>query len=265
MFCDSLTRPTEKYLFDHIPRSGGTYFASLLSDLLGPTTENFDCGPDYPASHQQQILELDRYRVVAGHLRLETIKAFGRVRPRRRISMVRDPIAQIASSYQFWRHTVLEDLPHCNLAKTLSFSDFIRRSDLRMAVENPMTRHYFGIWDPNVLEPTETVKRLATKMAESYDFVGVTERMDESVQALSKLFPTRVKMTTLPAYPRNESKGKVQISTEDQNYLRHQNEIDFAIYEYANTRLDQILYGSTATSHPTPKLSTPYQDLFTVH
>jgi hypothetical protein len=233
--------PSDFYLFDHVPRTGGTYFAEILEQLIGPTTGNFDCGPDYPQTHADGIRRLDRYQVVQGHLRLDTVNAFRAIRPRRLISMVRDPAAQIESVYTFWRYNITEDLPHCNLAKQLTFGEFIRVPELRMAVDNPTTRHFFSLWDLENVEISETSRSMALKMADSFEFIGVTERMDESVIAFRKLFATRNVRLKTHQIDRNASKGRTVATAADLEFLREQNELDYLIYRHANRRLDQLL------------------------
>lgn len=232
---------TDCYLFDHIPRTGGTYFAEILAQLIGSTTENFDCGPNYPNEHPEEMRRLDGYRVINGHMRLDTVRAFRLMRPRRLISLVRDPVSQIESHYTFWRYNVTEDLPHCNLAKQLPFGEFIRVPELRTVYDNPFTRHFFSLWDLERVEASETSRQMAVKMADSYDFIGVIERLDDTIKALMKLFPTRGKYPVTKRIDRNASKGRHEMSASDAEYLRELNRLDYAIYEHANRRLDEIL------------------------
>ena len=231
----------EAYLFDHIPRTGGSFFAEILEQLIGSTTENFDCGPDFPTAHADEIERLDQYQVVNGHMRLDTVAAFRRLRPRRLISLVRDPLAQIESHYTFWRYNVMEDLPHCNLAKQLSFGEFVRVPDLRTVYDNPLTRHLFSLWDLEQVQVNETSLQMAIKMADSYDFIGVTERLDDTIRAFVKLFPTRVQTPKTKRIDRNASKGRHEMTDADAGYLREVNQIDLAIYRHVNERLDEIL------------------------
>ena len=234
-------QPTDQYLFDHIPRTGGSYFASILEELIGSASENIDCAPDFPDRHPEEMLRLDRCQIIVGHLRLDTVKAFRKIRPRRLISLVREPADQIASTYSFWRFNITEDLPHCNLAKTLTFGEFIREPSLRMAVDNPMTRHFYGLWDVENLEVNETTMVMATRMADSYAFIGVTERMEDTVKAFRKTFKTRPTRRKFEQIDRNESKGKVTVAQEDIEFLKERNKLDYAIYRHANEVLDQIL------------------------
>ncbi|MDR3692850.1 MAG: sulfotransferase family 2 domain-containing protein [Fimbriimonas sp.] len=240
--------PDYRYLFDHIPRTGGSYLASVLCELLGPTSENIDCGPDYPHTHPAEMERLDDFTVIVGHMRLDTVRAFNLIRPRRLISVVRDPVSQILSTYNFWRYNVTADLPHCNLAKTLSFSDFIRVPELRMTLDNPFTRHFFGLWEFDRLEQSDTSRILAVRMSESYSFLGVTERMDETVLAISALFETKpgFRMPKRPDY--NASKGKTQVADRDREFLIQLNAMDYEIYRHANERLDRILRSNSVNS-----------------
>jgi len=239
---------TPLLLFDHIPRTGGTYFAEVLSRLIGSTSQNLDCGPDYPETHAKEMRRLDRYHVIVGHMRLDTVKAFRQIRPRNLITIVRDPVALIESTYTFWRFNIKESLPHCNMAKNLPFSEFIRRRELRMVVDNPITRHFFGLWDLERLEQSETAKAMAVQMAESYAFMGVTERMEDSIRGVALQFAPKKANMRFGEVTRNESKGGIEVTEEDREYLRAQTLLDQAIYRHANEKLDELLllYGSTA-------------------
>jgi len=110
-----------------------------------------------------------------------------------------------------------------------------------MATDNPVTRHFFGIWHEEALEQTETSRILAVRMADSYAFIGVTERMEESVIAITRLFPSNRAYHMPSNIDRNASKGSAPIADEDRHYLEQHNQLDFAIYRHANQRLDRIL------------------------
>jgi len=231
----------EAYLFDHIPRTGGSYFAEILEQLVGSTSENIDCAADYPTTHAADIQRLDQFQVVVGHMRLDTVKAFRLLRPRRLISLVRDPLSQIESHYTFWRYNITEDIPHCNLAKQLSFGEFIREPSLNMVHDNPFTRHFFSLWDLERIHVNETTLAMAIKIAESYDFIGVTERLEDTTRAFVRLFPTRVQEPSTKRIDRNASKGKHEMTEADAEYLREVNQLDLAIYRHVNDQLDRIL------------------------
>jgi hypothetical protein len=245
--------PGNRFLFDHIPRTGGTYFAGILNEMLGAASENFNWGYEDPDIHSEEIRHLDRYPVVVGQMRLDKVTAFQKVRPRHVITLLRDPIDQIQSTYTFWRFNITEDLDHCNFAKSVSFSDFIRDPSMHSAVDNPMTRHLFCLCGPQILEHSETAVLLAKSLIDSYAFAGVTERMEDNLLALSKLFATKVPGHSFEEIDRNASKGRMTVSPEDRAFLRQTNEIDYAIYLHVNEKLDRLIGRGLRTTAQTPE------------
>jgi hypothetical protein len=222
------------FLFDHIPKSGGTFFREALIQVFGADEVSplFDCGPGFPAQHPETITEFDRFHVVFGHLRLETRAAFLKLRPRFTLGLVRDPITIVASTYTYWRHNLPPGNALCDLAKELSFAEFIRDPRVAMACDNPITRHWFSIWDPKPLHPGNTAVRMACGMADSFAFLGVTEYMEESIRLFLRRFAPDFDLGRIDwSIPnQNRSQEGIFIGKEERDFLRKRNHCDQEIY-----------------------------------
>src|SRR5205823_1717816 len=89
-----------KFLFDHLPKTGGTAFRTVLEELFGP--ENVT--PHLEG--RSEIWAVQRFsgaRLISGHF-LSLLPGQDRLFGRIRVTLLRHPIDRAISEYFYWRH-----------------------------------------------------------------------------------------------------------------------------------------------------------------
>src|ERR1700730_5412267 len=89
-----------RFLFDHLPKTGGTAFRSVLEDIFGRenVTQHLE--------GRSEIWAVQRFSgigLIAGHF-LSLIPGEDRWFGRVRLTLLRDPIDRSVSEYFYWRH-----------------------------------------------------------------------------------------------------------------------------------------------------------------
>jgi len=184
-------RPSDACLvFLHIPKTGGT----SLHNILQAEFAEEDCCPER-FNHLQKwnAEDLARFRFFSGHFDRGSLELIPR--PKRVITMFRDPQARILSLYNYWRShkwEVIEsaDLDGPRLAKSLGLLEFLRYNTqgIPSNIDNVLTRTLLGeiFVDPkrNYLFPKEEVFPRVKDYIDSLDTFGIMESYDESVRLI---------------------------------------------------------------------------------
>ena len=232
----------EKYpirVFHHTPKCGGTSVLKILGNW-------FDLYKDYITVDQLREIEplnppfllsaFNSGSCVCGHFETQRNGLFTRYPEIRKnpelfqvFSLVRDPLELRASLYYY-------EIGAGRRNQTNStFSDFLREGSNFMAAQFACSlENYKEIMD-------------------CYDFIGVQEQLQESVDILAALFkkPT-VKLERLNVSSRAEHPlGLTEIEME---WFRDNNKLDYLIYEYAKNKLARILASASSSNS---KLGSP--------
>jgi hypothetical protein len=192
--------------FLHIPKTAGTTFRTLLESRFRPE----EVCPVYGRPDLVDLAPgaLDGYRLYRGHLGflLPALVA----QPLTVLTLLREPVSLVVSMYHFVRR-----LPHHPVypiieRERLSLDEFLRHPDCVHYVTNPQTFHLALLdqtWDQRAVELTragpekwiqtrreaveglqgEAARAAVARARERLDamaFVGVCERMNESVRLL---------------------------------------------------------------------------------
>lgn len=201
-----MPRPPKRQLFFlHVPKTGGATLTGALSNRFAAR----DCLLLYYPP-QPDVGSLDSLRYVSGHLPVSFVDRFRM--PPFLFTFLRDPVERALSAYSFYRTRppdyinqilLLDGAPEdyqryaecLRLAREHSIEDFIERAP-ELAVE------FFGSRQARLLgdfRPEGGEERLEEALAglERCDFVGLTERLDESVATLARRLGWR-EITPLP-------------------------------------------------------------------
>lgn len=243
--------------FVHIPRTGGTSLIAGLDSLFPWGTV---CpAHDLPDFLQSSIPALAGYRLYRAHLGPSDFAGFA-TGPFRFITFVRDPVKMLTSVHRYTRRLPVMDPALAKAASVdildpaYSFGDKLRllarRHDLldfveRMAVLptffNPMTMFLtvgrnghrpdgVGVEVPSAAS--------ATAVLDGFQFVGITERYDESIRLLNHVMGWP--QGTFP-----HLNGSIQVSDDEKrlaaarDLMRRLAGSDLAIYDYAQERFER--------------------------
>ncbi len=187
--------------FLHIEKCGGSAAMRWLGRHFHPEQINPDDHRDLPPHlcHRTPVLlglNPARFPLVWGHYDLATLRRFA---PGHLVfTLLRDPRARLLSLYQFWRSVdparIDPDLSFSvALAHKLTMEEFFSSDDpmLLDLIDNIYTRRLTGLYatgaatDPLLTAPDQALAQ-AIHALDTLGFVGITERLDDSMAAFAR-------------------------------------------------------------------------------
>ena len=230
---DDCQMPPVRYIFNHIPKTGGISFLTICRHNLASS----EISP-HLTEHEVRMAPVGRfepYRLIAGHFSLPSHARLSA--GRYSMTLLREPIRTIFSTYTFWR-----GVPENNLvtskAKELSFASFVRYFEHSPGIiSNPYTHHFAGIGHEFADDNTDGPSLLATAKhnLSVFDFIGICEEYERSAQLLCHELGWQLP-TPLPHENRSGSEKKLaSIDEPTMQFLRERNQLDFELYEYGVT------------------------------
>jgi len=235
---DGAAAPGERpVFFIHTPKTGGNTVISHFLAFL-------PVGQVFPPPPQLTLLDgdfatarerLPGLRFLHGHVRV-TLTGLLPLDRLRLVTFVRHPVRLVASHYLYFRH--MPDLPMHQAAKSLGIADFLRRYPSYGT--NPQTRYLtlaLGLRRGGV---HQEVSDQALAALEHFDFVGVTERMEDSLSALSE----HCALPNFPPTRQNEGRASRDEVEATEAVLRSDEFLmrlgaDFLLRREAEDRLDK--------------------------
>jgi hypothetical protein len=201
-------------LFMHLPRAGGTTLASVVWRQFGDAAFYDVYGLD-PRDRVKELFampesERDRIRCVSGHFLYGVHEAFER--PCRYITMLRDPVERLISSYHYMKTKPKNWLYKEIVGGNLSFEEFVHSEGLvRYEVRNLQTRQLAAVEPPEQVNEQHGDLALQ-RLREQFALVGVTERFDDFLLTARQLFGWQ----NILYYRKNKGHGKTAV----RDYLR---------------------------------------------
>ncbi len=177
----------DQVVFMHIGKTGGT---SITRELIN----RFDMQSTIEIGESQfsqlEHMGLKEKKLIVGHISNDQLKHFSK--NRFLFSMVRDPVDRVISTYYFAKNypgTLTEDNRFIiDSANNYSLSDFLKIQDPRIqtAVCNQQTYAFAKDWTISQKrnENEDNILELALKNLELFNFVGIYELYDLSMQFL---------------------------------------------------------------------------------
>jgi hypothetical protein len=240
-------------VFLHIPRTGGTTLTRLLKGRFAKD-QIFVAQMPAPTSAAQQFAALPEPTRQAVRLLLIGHHEYTQdaVWPADAvyITMLRDPVKRIVSTYRFIHEHPADPLYATVVGGGMSLREFVT-SELGATVNDWQARCLAGEppgareWAPDVLD------RSIRHVEERFALVGLSERFDETVALLGVLFDWQ----GLHYAPLNVSRTEVEVRREDEELIRELNPMDVALYEFAARRLEGQLESQPAVRDRLARLS----------
>lgn len=222
--------------------------AAFRPDEISPHYFTWQYGKLSPA-------DLGQYRYLSGHVGRPTA---ARVAPDTRlVTILRNPVDRLISSYFFWRSQVTRfpDTDHHDVSirlQSMTLLDYVRNEDpvIRRAAWNVQARLLAGAdYGPDPATRTqlfgfedglETVVEQALEGFEEFAVVGTVDRFEDSLRAAFRVLD-------LPGEPRFEFNNRTPPKFKDQGvtdevleHARRMTEADQIVYDAANVRLSEL-------------------------
>lgn len=212
----------------HIPKTGGSTFRALLSEVAGSNLildyEDRPIWEAYPIRRiknmpldQKRFLQIERKLregkkvVVHGHF---LISKYTSVFPEaKRVVWLRDPVERLVSHYHYWKREPNMENKVCRrlINENLTLREFAQQPILR----NIMT--YF----------------LDQQNIEGFDFIGITEKYSECLEHFKKRFgiPIAQKGIRIFKNPTRKVGERYLLSSSEREKIRLLNFEDFQLFQ----------------------------------
>jgi hypothetical protein len=222
-----------KFLFDHLPKTGGTAFRTVLEELFG--RENVT--PHLEG--RSEIWAVQRFsgaRLISGHF-LSLIPGRDRLFGRNRVTLLRHPIDRAISEYFYWRHHAGEGGVADKLgewAQKYDIGDFFKaREESHETGAVNFCANHFASRISRDLGDRERTLALAMRSLKSYDFIGIYEHLHDSVD----MFCWQYRLPPVKKIPRvNVTAARVRVADLDSrtfDRLVAMNDLDTRLYDFA--------------------------------
>ncbi len=225
----------EALIFLHIPKTAGTTLNRIIEWQYSPF-EIFTIDPHRFRATAERLARLSekrrrRLRVVRGHLFYGIHECLPQGATY--ITMLRDPVARMFSSYYFVLRRPLNPLHRKLKQEGLSIEDCLRLFPER---NNTQCRLIAGIKDPAIND--ERLLELAKEnLARSFSVVGLSERFEESLVLIARTFGWEIK-----SYEnRKVAKNRPVIEPRLAELIREHNHLDVELYEFGKEQFEQSL------------------------
>src|SRR5579871_2749825 len=252
-----------KFLFDHLPKTGGTAFRTVLEQIFG--RENVT--PHLEG--RSEIWAIQRFwttRLISGHF-LSLIPWDGRWSNRVRLTLLRHPIDRAISEYFYWRHHAGDGGVADKLgewAQRYDIAEFFKaRADSEEAgVVNFCAMHFASKVSRNLGDKQRTLA-LAMRSLDSYDFVGIYEHLRDSVD----VFCCQFRLPPVEEIPRvNVTSSRIGVADLDSRSLDQivaMNDLDMQLYDWARENFEtkrqklfrELVVGRSYRKKPEPEVS----------
>jgi Sulfotransferase family len=232
-----MTRPTHAaaLIFLHIPKTAGTTLNRIIEWQYDPrliyTVDPYQIRAT--ASRLKTLPEARRrrLRVVRGHLLYgihDCLPQGGTY-----ITMLRDPVKRVLSSYQFILRRPLHPLHRKLKGKEVGVEEFLELTANRQNLQTKMLAGmpYVGPCDE------QTLAAAKEHVKSDFRVVGISERFEESLLLIAASFGWQI-----PYYEnRKVSKNRPAVDPATIDLIRRYNPYDLDLYEFGQRRLAEDL------------------------
>lgn len=220
------------FLFDHLPKTGGTAFRVILEHLFGDS----NVSPWVSGRPERWAASTySKYRVISGHFTSPLPKG-SYSRGRARITLLRNPIERILSEYFFYRNNPIS-------AQGNRLVSLARENDLRTYVEFLAEKHDAAICNFYVRHFVRQISRrplcdktklhFAKQALTRYDFVGIQEHFVDSVDMFCCQFALRPVVDVPRVNVTVSRRSAFEIDEQSRQRLTDLNRLDLELYDFA--------------------------------
>ncbi len=230
-------------IFLHIPKAAGSTLYPVIDRHYDPaviytidgsrTWESMKEFASLPDERRRKI------RVLKGHMTFGMHRyLFG---PSTYITLLRDPVERIISHYYYVLRTPVHYLYDKVKSGNMTLKDYVQ-SRLSTELDNGQTRLICGVKDVLFGDEEDEVPfgecsremlEIAKKnLLDHFSVVGLTERFDETLVLLKRIFGWRMPFYTMRNVTKNRPR-KESIDRETLALIEKQNKLDLELYRFA--------------------------------
>lgn len=222
----------KKILFLHIPKTGGT----AIRDSLNMQFKESEVQSIYKLKHFKGDIRkfaVNKKKLAAGHFgwEKEMAELFDDAF---KITFLRHPVQRVISHYWHFKRSLHKGDQYL---KAMSFEEFL---ETRFAQNWQTQKLGGGFYDENMSDE-ESFEEAFINVSERFQFVGITERMQESAAVLNK----QLSLDISAIATRNVNPNKTQEDKMVEDFseaILAKNQYDMHLYKVAVERLEKALF-----------------------
>ena len=253
------TRHPATILFLHLPKTAGISLRSVFFQGY-EDAQIFSIEPDEPVRSIRQLKSLSkrakkRLKLITGHT-LWGAHYFVEA-PFWYVTMLRDPIERVLSSFSYIRSLPSDFLYEEMHASEMSLKDFLAWKKSQFEVENQQTKLLAGVFNTKKA-CTKDVYEQAVEHLEKYCLVGLTEHFAQSLT----MFENILGLQHAEVPKRNVTHQRLrrtEINPDLLEEIHRRNQYDLALYRKAEKLFTETLENPTNILS-TKKMSLSSQD-----
>ncbi len=255
----ALSNPEQTLLFLHIPKTAGTSFTTLLSNVFGAKYYHVGLNDDEGAYHLHKRIDLNKLRgfpIAGGHLDFSICRRSSFFVP---FTVLRNPTDRVVSSYYYIKNSDHASNVYFRTKiekNAWSLLDFARDPDVMRFYGEGQIRQLAGyLWqdDPGNLHISDLLS-IAKHNLSRFKFIGMTELFPESV----KLFLQLMGVSEIKNIPyENKGKNTDPIAPEIIQSIEEITQPEHEFYHYARQKFEQQYAETFAHVNAAP--STPVE------
>jgi hypothetical protein len=244
---ESPTMDTRVPIFLHVPKAAGRSLLSVMRDNYGADRlhEIYGEPPSLAEDEFHRMSERERlaFDAVAGHLRFGLHEYIPR--PSRYLTVLRDPIERVLSTYAFVRRKKSHHRHEEVVGRDLSIVEVIESRLLPM-LDNGQTRALSGVGADVERCTASMLEQAKANIERHFAVVGLLERFDETLVMCQREFGRKkVRMRQRNAAPQRRSPRALDPDT--RRAIAECNELDEELYRWAEHRFErQVAAGGSS-------------------
>jgi len=240
-------RSTPLLIFVHIPKAAGTTIAFVLArqyvrgsflNLYQERSAKIQAYRDWTSEERESVHLLRGHMGYGIHAAIEETNF-------RYFTILREPIDRIVSHYFFHKNRarLANEISRKIVNEEIDLLTYVNQVQIK-DLDNHQTRLLVG--DKVGMEPEfgacprKFLNIAKRRLQEDFDVVGTTERFDETLLVLQRVFGWSIPVYINKNVTKNRPRGK-KISPAVKNAIAKNNKLDIALHQYANERLDELI------------------------
>lgn len=222
-------------IFLHIPKTAGTTLNRIIEWQYNPLSI-FTIDPYRIRATVERLEKLSeerrrRLQVVRGHMYYGAHEFLPQGATY--ITMLREPVARLLSSYHFIRRRPLHPLHRKVTTERVGVEDFIRLTPHR---QNLQCRLIAGVKGDGACDE-RTLDKAKENLVRSFGVVGICERFEESLVLIAGNFNWEI-----PFYEnRKVSKTRPRLEPSEVEMIREHNQLDLELYQFGTNLFETMV------------------------